>query len=292
MCPVGNDGGADAGPAAELLGTLLDAPMGLAVCDDHVYVVVGGDRIFDLSGDGGSTELTLLPTPAAGGLACRGGELYVGLRSDGVLPGTLIRRELDGSVSELAANVEPGRGIDVDDAGTVLWPSIADGGSVLTRTDPDGSTALGPVDDSPVAWPFSRGAGGLYTITSGALVGLSGDAQAPILGPDASLFAVAVDDGVSVLGRGDASTSFHVLEDGGIGASLAVLPSARAMVRYGVDTYVATDTTIVRLADDGSQVMVVNDQLHILDLVVLGAWVYWTTLGDGSTPASVYRAKR
>jgi len=266
--------------------------MGLAVCDDHVYVVLGGDRIFDLSADGGSSELVLLPTPAAGGIACRGGELYVGLRSDGILPGTVIRRDVDGSVSELAANVEPGRGIDVDDAGTVLWPSLEDGGALLTRTDLDGSTVVGPVDESAVAWPFARAPKGLYAIASGALVDLSGDAQAPVLGPDASLVAVAADDGVSVLALGDASTSFHVLEDGGVGASLAVLPSARAMVRYGVDTYVATDTTIVRLADDGSQVVLTNGELHIVDMVVLGAWVYWTTLGDGSTPASVYRAKR
>ena len=78
----------------------------------------------------------------------------------------------------------------------------------------------------------------------------------------------------------------------GFGAALAALPAARAMVRYGVDTYVATDATIVRLADDGTQVTLASGQLHVVDLAVVGAWAYWTTLGDGTMPASVYRVKR
>ena len=282
----------DAGGAAELLGALQDAPMGLAVCDDHVYVVVGGDRIFDFSGDGGSNELVVLPTPAAGGIACRHGELFFGLRTDGVLPGSVVRRDVDGSVSSLSDNVDPGRGIDVDDAGAVLWPSRDDAGLVLTRTDLDGSTALGAVDEVTVAWPFARGPKAIYALNSGALVDLSGDAQAPIVGPDASLVAVAAGDGVSLLALEDASTSFHVLQDGGMGASLASLPSVRAMARYGVDTYVATDEAIYRLADDGTKIMIMNGQLHIVDIAVLGLWAYWTTLGDGVTPPSVYRVKR
>ena len=32
--------------------------------------------------------------------------------------------------------------------------------------------------------------------------------------------------------------------------------------------------------------------LHVTDVAVSGTWVYWTTLGDVTTPPQVHRAKR
>ncbi|HSQ66412.1 MAG TPA: hypothetical protein VLM85_24480 [Polyangiaceae bacterium] len=310
-------------PGPEVVATLAADPRGLVACAGHELYFDGSELYSIDSVTLTNVLVTTSPGLPAGGLACDGSYVYWATLSDSDAStpnGGLFRVPVAGFVAQqLASGLDPGRGVDVRPPTGLYFiarSGLSDAGSAL------GVLPLG-VNLPPVEWmpagetqaykPFTLTSTDDWSIANGsiyrkALDGGSGvwlddaGASALLTAQNGEPFAVVplmADAGSDGGDAGDAGTGAsadtfaHVMDDAGAASLVPVGASA-------VHPIVATtsDTTTLAASDDtvyvvdlpaGGVTVLATTPDHVVDVALDSAWAVWTTRGQGSTPAQVWR---
>lgn len=283
----------DSGPGADpvLLASVAQAPSGLARCGGEIVWVEG--RVVRAAPALGGAARTVGPldASAASGLACGDGWVWLGLgASEAGADGELVRVSL-GALETIGvvANVEPGYGIERDDAST-YWLARADGGAVVVRTVEDaGSTALVASDERPDLFKTFAIGDGIWSAAGGDLLHLH-DGSVDAL--EAGALAVAARGGdagdvVALVSDGDGGVELRALADGGLGAALARVDAPRVITAWGDVVFVATDDRVVMVPATGAPKEIAKGLAHVVALVADANRVYWAVRGP---PAGVWSA--
>jgi hypothetical protein len=290
-CTTPADAGPDAGgkvPAT--LATLVGAPRGLALCGDEV-VYVDGDAIEAVPIMGGPPRVvTSFDAAPVSGLACDAESVWVGLGASaaGASDGELVRVALgDGGAASVARGIEPGRGIDLDDA-SVHWLSRASddaGNTFVMRTVEDaGTERLMPADERADLYKTFAVRDGVWSAAGGDLLHVR---DGSVESSEAGALAVAARTGdIVVLSAGpDGGAELRALADGGLGPALTAVWRPRVLAAWMGVVFVATDDAVVMVPITGAPVVLATGLPHVVDLVADATGVYFTTAGP---PARVW----
>jgi hypothetical protein len=275
----------------QLIATLSGAPHGIAACGTNVFYLDDNS----LSTPAGSV-FALTRTPA-GGLACKGSDLFFATSSDGTANanGSLWRYTIGSTAPvEIATGIDPGRGVDVRGSIAYWLARSTDAGTSLARTTGDGGfTSVVPADETSTYKSFALLDDGDYAISAG------------------SIWRSDLDGGTSTLAF-DASAARALLKGTGVQAPYAIVtanagdllvatndastpvvpfPTIVATAQNGADVIIATDDTIFYVnVNVNVPKIIAKPFLHITDVTLDGTYAYWLTSGAGATPGAVWKA--
>lgn len=284
LCAPPADAGPDAsGAPPKKLATLAGEPGGLALCGDEV-VYVDGASIHAVPIAGGAPRLVAsFDASVVSGLVCDTDSVWVGLGAStaGAADGALVRASLgDGGAVTVALGIEPGRGIDRDDAG-VHWLSRSTGGdaggALVMRTVEDaGTTPSMPADERADLYKTFALRDGVWTAAGGDLLH-ERDGSVEALEAGALAVAARASDVVALTTGSDGGAELRAHADGGLGAPVALVERPRVLAAWKNVVFVATDDAIVMVPSNGPAVVLVTGLPHVIDLVADATGVYFTT---------------
>ncbi len=306
--------------APHVIATLSADPRGLVACAGQEFYFDGAVLYSIDSVTLKKTLVTSSPGVPAGGLACDGTYLYWATLSDSDASapnGELFAMYIPASFADvIASGLDPGRGIDFRPSSGVYFiarTGLSDAGSMLGLVGSDGGVSPWmPIEETQAYKPFtltttddwSLAGGSIYRRPlDGGVAAWIGDAGASALltAPTGEPFAVVRATSDAGADAGDAGAQSpsdylaHLVDDGGAASLTAVDASTVrpivATTSWG-PTVVASDDTIylVDLYAGGTTVIATTSD-HVADVALDSSWAVWTTRGQGSTPAQVWRAR-
>ncbi len=176
-------------PAPELVTTLNGAPRGLAACKGLVYFF--DDDELDVVDGTSRSPVFVTPNAPIDGLACDDSNVYFATPSDadgGTPTGTIWAvAHYDGTVTSLATNVDPGRGIDTRDARVYWIARTGYGRPMLSYVTLDGGgfvTPALPAVETDAYKSFALATSGDYSLSGDAIWFAGLDGGAPFALPD------------------------------------------------------------------------------------------------------------
>ena len=294
--PDAGDAG-DGGGAPERIATIAVGPRGLVACAGNDYFI-DGSVLREI--DGISLFVSSVATSPASpvdGLACDGETLYwSALAGDaagsGVLYGVPV---LGGTPLVVASGFDPSPGVDVRDGGVLVMSSA---GLLFAQGD-GGTGAFMPATPTGAYAPFARALGDDWSIAGGSILRRSDDAGTSTWIDDAGVPSTLVSAGGQPLASIHASfddagaTSdwlARLVDDAGAASVSPIFTTSKPVVASasGTKAVVASDSTIyVVTADLVTPLYATTD--HVVDVAVDGKWVVWTTRGQGTSSAGVWR---
>jgi hypothetical protein len=274
----------------QLIATLSGPPHGIAACNTSVFYLDGNS----LSTPAG--PVFALPRTPAGGLACKGSDLFFTTSSDGTANanGSLWHYTIgSGAPAQIITGIDPGRGVDVRGS-SAYWLAHSDAGTSLARMTSDGGFAsVVPADETSTYKSFALLDDGDYAIAAGSIWRSDLDGGTSTIAFDASaaralLKGTGLQAPYAVL-TADAGDLLVVADDAS--TPLAPFPTIVATAQNGADAIIATDDTVFYV-DVNVKVpkVVAKPFLHITDVALDGTYAYWLTRGAGATPGAVWKA--
>jgi hypothetical protein len=299
-CPIVFDASNDSSPpAATRLSSISFGAHGLVACVGGYYYF---DGVYLREVDSFTlavSDVATSPGQPVGGLACDGATLYWATAAaadaapdTGELQAVSV---LGGTPQAIATGFEPSPGIDVDDAGVLVMSTSG----LLLAQDDGGLAPWMPATPTGSYKPFARGASEAWSIADASIVRRTDDAGAATWVDDAGApSTVVLASGAPIasihasFGDAGATTDWLALleDDAGAPNVSPFFVTAKPIVASvsGAKAVVASDDTIY-LVTPGQVTPLFQTNDHVVDVAIDGAWVVWTTRGQGSSMAGIFR---